>query len=72
MPDTTPSRGFAGGVLNLLSAGGLELTVTASMQVGSHYLRLGFGAGGLLSDRSVHSTMWITWFSDGDMLHQRR
>lgn len=72
MPDTKPSRGFAGAVLKLLRAGDYELTVTAIAQVSSHYLRLSFEAGGLLADRSLHPTMWVRmWFSDGDKLHQR-
>ncbi|MDT5280863.1 MAG: hypothetical protein QOJ20_2058, partial [Mycobacterium sp.] len=37
-----------------------------------HYLRLSFDAGGLLTDRPLHPTMWIRmWFADGDKLHQR-
>ncbi|WP_137144418.1 siderophore-interacting protein [Mycolicibacterium sp. CR10] len=72
MPDTKPSRGFAGAVLKLMRAGDYEMTVTATTQVSSHYLRLSFAAGGLLADRSLHPTMWVRmWFSDGDKLHQR-
>ena len=72
MPDTKPSRGFAGAVLKLLRAGDYELTVTAKNQLSSHYLRLSFRAGGLLADRALHPTMWIRmWFADGAKLHQR-
>ncbi|MGP4054393.1 siderophore-interacting protein [Mycobacterium sp. 4D054] len=72
MTDTRKSRGFAGAVLKLLRAGDYELTVTGRTQVSPHYLRLSFQAGGLLTDRALHPTMWVRmWFSDGDKLHQR-
>ncbi|MFG1931200.1 siderophore-interacting protein [Mycobacterium sp. NPDC048908] len=68
----TPSRGFQGAVLKLLRAGDYRLTVTGRRAVTPHYLRLSFEAGGMLTGRPVHPTMWIRmWFPDGDKLHQR-
>ncbi len=72
MSDQLPSRGFQGAVLKLLRAGDYQLTVTGRRELTPHYLRLSFDAGGLLTDRPLHPTMWIrTWFADGDKLHQR-
>ena len=72
MPDKMPSRGFQGAVLKLLRAGDYQLTVTGRRELSPHYLRLSFDAGGLLTDRPLHPTMWIRmWFADGDKLHQR-
>jgi len=72
MPDKTPSRGFQGAVLKLLRAGEYQLTVTGRRELSAHYLRLSFDAGGLLTDRPLHPTMWIRmWFADGEKLHQR-
>ncbi|GJF17747.1 putative siderophore-interacting protein [Mycolicibacterium cyprinidarum] len=72
MPDTRPSRGFAGAVLKLLRAGDYELTVTGIREISPHYLRLSFHAGGLLADRALHPTMWIRmWFSAEGKFHQR-
>jgi NADPH-dependent ferric siderophore reductase len=67
-----PSRGFSGAVLKLLRAGDYELTVTGSREISPHYLRLSFDAGGMLTDRPLHPTMWIRmWFDDGGKQHQR-
>lgn len=72
MTDTKPSRGLAGAVLKLMRAGDYELTVTGREYVSAHYVRVSFRAGGMLSERAVHPTMWIRmWFVDGDKLHQR-
>jgi NADPH-dependent ferric siderophore reductase len=72
MSHKIPSRGFQGAVLKLLRAGDYQLTVTGRRELTPHYLRLSFDAGGLLTDRSLHPTMWISmWFADGDKLHQR-
>jgi len=72
MSDKTPSRGFPGAVLKLLRAGDYQLTVTGCRELSQHYLRLSFDAGGLLTDRRMHPTMWIgMWFADHDKLHQR-
>jgi hypothetical protein len=72
MSDKMPSRGFQGAVLKLLRAGDYQLTVTGRRELTPHYLRLSFDAGGLLTDRPLHPTMWIRmWFADGDKLHQR-
>src|SRR5436309_6327097 len=72
MSDTMPSRGFQGAVLKLLRAGDYQLTVTGRRELSPHYLRLSFDAGGLLTDRPLHPTMWIRmWFADGDKQHQR-
>ena len=72
MSDKTPSRGFQGAVLKMLRAGDYQLTVTGRCEISPHFLRLSFQAGGMLSDRPLHPTMWIRmWFADGDKLHQR-
>lgn len=72
MSDKKPTRGFQGAVLKLLRAGDYQLTVTGRRAVTAHYLRLSFTAGGMLTDRPLHPTMWIRmWFADGDKLHQR-
>jgi NADPH-dependent ferric siderophore reductase len=72
MSDRMPSRGFQGAVLKLLRAGDYQLSVTECRELSPHYLRLSFDAGGLLTDRPVHPTMWIRmWFADGDKQHQR-
>ena len=72
MPEKKPSRGLQGAVLKLLRAGDYQLTVTGRREISPHYLRLSFQAGGLLTDRPLHPTMWIRmWFADGDKLHQR-
>jgi NADPH-dependent ferric siderophore reductase len=72
MSDKKPTRGFRGAVLKLLRAGDYRLTVTGRREIGPHYARLSFDAGGMLADRPLHPTMWIRmWFADGDKLHQR-
>jgi NADPH-dependent ferric siderophore reductase len=72
MSDKRPSRGFQGAVLKLLRAGDYQLTVTGRREISPHYLRVSFSAGGMLTDRPLHPTMWIRmWFGDGDKLHQR-
>jgi NADPH-dependent ferric siderophore reductase len=72
MSDTKLSRGFPGAMLKFLGAGDYTLTVTERRELSTHYVRLGFDAGGLLADRALHPTMWIRmWFADGDKLHQR-
>ena len=72
MSDKTPSRGFQGAVLKMLRAGDYQLTVTGRCEISAHFLRLSFQAGGMLSDRPLHPTMWIRmWFAYEDKLHQR-
>lgn len=72
MTDDKPSRGFTGAVLKLLRGGDYQFTVTGRREITAHYLRLSFTAGGMLSDRPLHPTMWVRmWFADGDKLHQR-
>jgi NADPH-dependent ferric siderophore reductase len=72
MSDKTPSRGFQGAVLKLLRAGDYQLTVNGRREISPHFLRLSFAAGGMLTDRPLHPTMWIRmWFADGEKLHQR-
>lgn len=72
MSDRMPSCGFQGAMLKLLRAGDYQLTVTGRRELSPHYLRLSFTAGGLLTDRPLHPTMWIRmWFTDGDKRHQR-
>jgi NADPH-dependent ferric siderophore reductase len=72
MSENRPSRGFQGAVLKLLRAGDYQLTVTGRREISPHYLRLSFDAGGMLTDRPLHPTMWIRmWFTDGDKQHQR-
>ena len=64
--------GLAGRGAQAAAAGDYELTVTGRREISPHYLRLSFHAGGLLTDRPLHPTMWIRmWFADGDKLHQR-
>ena len=68
----SPSRRFQGAVLKLLPAGDYQLTVIGRRELTAHYLRLSFAAGGMLTDRPLHPTMWIRmWFADGDKEHQR-
>src|ERR1700743_458350 len=72
MTEHKPSRGWAGAVLKLMKAGDYRLTVTGRREIGPHYLRLSFDAGGMLGEHAVHPTMWIRmWFTDGYKLHQR-
>ena len=72
MSDKVPLRGFQGAVLKLLRASDYQVTVTGRRELSPHYLRLSFDAGGLLTDRPLHPTMWIRmWFADGERLHQR-
>jgi NADPH-dependent ferric siderophore reductase len=72
MTEQRPSRGWAGAVLKLMRAGDYRLTVTGRREIGPHYLRLSFDAGGMLAEHPVHPTMWIRmWFADGDKQHQR-
>lgn len=72
MSDKQPTRGFQGALLKLLRAGDYRLTVTGRREISEHYLRLSFEAGGMLTDRPLHPTMWIRmWFPDGEKLHQR-
>jgi NADPH-dependent ferric siderophore reductase len=72
MADKKPSRGFSGAVLKLLRAGDYQMTVTGKREIGPHYLRLSFTAGGMLGDKPLHPTQWIRmWFTEGDKLHQR-
>jgi NADPH-dependent ferric siderophore reductase len=72
MSEHKASRGWTGTVLKLMGAGDYRLTVTGRHEIGPHYLRLSFDAGGMLADQAVHPTMWIRmWFVDGDRLHQR-
>jgi NADPH-dependent ferric siderophore reductase len=72
MSEHKASRGWAGTVLRLMGAGDYRLTVTGRREIGAHYLRLDFDAGGMLANHAVHPTMWIRmWFADGDKVHQR-
>ena len=72
MSDKVPLRGFQGTVLKPLRASDYQVTVTGRRELSPHYLRLSFDAGGLLTDRPLHPTMWIRmWFADGERLHQR-
>lgn len=72
MSEHRASRGWTGAVLRLMGAGDYRLMVTGRHEIGPHYLRLNFDAGGLLTDQAVHPTMWIRlWFADGDKVHQR-
>ena len=72
MSDKVPLRGFQGAVLKLLRASDYQLTVTGRRELSPHYLRLSFDAGGLLTDRPLHPTMWIRmWFADDEKLYQR-
>ncbi|MGA5465823.1 siderophore-interacting protein [Mycobacterium sp. NPDC050041] len=72
MADQKATRGWQGTVLKLFRAGDHEFTVTGKRQVGPHYLRVSFTAGGMLAGRPTHPTQWVRmWFADGERLHQR-
>src|SRR6476659_10880832 len=72
MSDKVPLRGFQGTVLKPLRASDYQVTVTGRRELSPHYLRLSLDAGGLLTDRPLHPTMWIRMrFADGERLHQR-
>ena len=72
MSDKVPLRGFQGAVLKPLRASDYQVTVTGRRELSPHYLRLSFDAGGPLTDRPLHPTMWIRMrFADGERLHQR-
>ncbi len=72
MADRKPSRGISGTLVKLWRGGDYELTVTERTELSPHYLRLHFDSGALLTQRSVHPTMWVRgWFPDGDKSHQR-
>ncbi|WP_076478512.1 siderophore-interacting protein [Williamsia sterculiae] len=66
------SRGFQGLVLKALGANDYRLTVTDVTDIGPHYRRIGFDAGGLLDHHPYHATQWIRmWIPNGDKLQQR-
>jgi len=72
MADQKPSRGVTGALVKLWRGGDYDLTVTGRTEISPHCLRLHFDSGRLLSERSVHPTMWVRgWFPDGDKSHQR-
>lgn len=72
MSEQKGSRGWQGTVLKLFRAGDYAFTVTGKQQVGPHYVRVSFAAGGMLAGSAVHPTQWVRmWFSDGEKLHQR-
>ena len=72
MADQKPSRGFSGAMVKLWRGGDYELTVTGRAELTPNYLRLHFAGKELLTDRSIHPTMWVRgWFPDGAKSHQR-
>ncbi|MGX1807189.1 siderophore-interacting protein [Nocardia sp. NPDC055321] len=66
-------KGINGLLLKAWRADDYRLTVTSVDSVTDKYLRIGFTAGGLLTDHPVHPTQWIRmWFADDDgKEHQR-
>jgi NADPH-dependent ferric siderophore reductase len=72
MTDQKPSRGFSGAVVKLWRGGDYELTVTGRSALTPNYLRVHFTGGELLTECSLHPTMWVRgWFPDGVKSHQR-
>ncbi len=72
MIDLKPSRGIEGVLVKLWRGGDYELTVTGRTDITENFLRLHFAAPELLSEQSVHPTMWVRgWFPDGARSHQR-
>lgn len=72
MIDLKPSRGIEGVLVKLWRGGDYELTVTGRTDITDNFLRLHFSAPELLSEQSIHPTMWVRgWFPDGARSHQR-
>ncbi|MBF6337259.1 siderophore-interacting protein [Nocardia abscessus] len=68
------SRGFSGVVVKAWGGKDYRLTVTSTEEVTDKFVRLGFDAGGLLTDHPVHPTQWIrVWIPQegSDKLHHR-
>lgn len=65
-------KGTNGVLLKLWRADDYRLRVTSTEDVSDKYKRIGFTAGGLLANHSVHPTQWIRlWIPNGDKLQQR-
>lgn len=72
MIDLKPARGIEGVLVKLWRGGDYELTVTGRTEITPNFLRLHFTAPALLTERSIHPTMWVRgWFPDGPRSHQR-
>ncbi|MGW0162522.1 siderophore-interacting protein [Mycobacterium sp. NPDC003323] len=72
MIDLKPSRGIEGVLVKLWRGGDYELTVTGRTEITANFLRLHFTAADLLTEQSIHPTMWVRgWFPDGPRSHQR-
>jgi NADPH-dependent ferric siderophore reductase len=54
-----------------MRASDVVLTVTGRTDVGPHYLRLSFDAGGLFEHHDPHPTMWLRLWFPADKPHQR-
>ena len=72
MIDIKPQRGIEGVLVKLWRGGDYELTVTGRTEITPNFLRLHFTGPELLTERSIHPTMWVRgWFPDGSRSHQR-
>jgi NADPH-dependent ferric siderophore reductase len=72
MTEQKTSRGLQGALVKLWRGGDYRMTVTGRSEITSNYLRLHFTAPDLLSEQSIHPTMWVRgWFPDGAKSHQR-
>jgi NADPH-dependent ferric siderophore reductase len=72
MIDLKPQRGIEGVLVKLWRGGDYELTVTGRTEITPNFLRLHFSGPELLTERSIHPTMWVRgWFPDGSRSHQR-
>jgi NADPH-dependent ferric siderophore reductase len=72
MIDLKPQRGIEGVLVKLWRGGDYELTVTGRTEITPNFLRVHFTGPELLTERSIHPTMWVRgWFPDGARSHQR-
>ncbi|MGK2855436.1 MAG: siderophore-interacting protein [Microbacteriaceae bacterium] len=72
MIEPKPSRGIEGVLVKLWRGGDYQLRVTGRTEITPNYLRVHFTGPELLTERSIHPTMWIRgWFPDGARSHQR-
>lgn len=67
-----PERGIEGALVKLWQGGDYTLTVTGRTEITPNFLRLHFTGPELLTERTIHPTMWVRgWFPDGWRAHQR-
>jgi NADPH-dependent ferric siderophore reductase len=72
MTEQRTSRGLTGALVKLWRGGDYELTVTGRDEITPNYLRVHFEGVNLLTERTLHPTMWVRgWFPDGEKSHQR-